>query len=481
MKRLVDEKNSQQNLGKEDSLRHRFSLWYEGAQRKRIENKIPLLRQPLSKLASYHNRLNTTMLTNLSQGSDSLSAEQGFADERAAIHTAYDEAMTIADVFHAKALETFRAKTHFTLLLSIGFVILNILVCVMARAILKRSLSASIVRCQSLLGKILEGKLAVSDFRHTKDEVGELTRNLETMSSSLRKMVQNLVNENSTLEISSGVLFNVSKKMADTATDTAKISADVDASIEQMRNEITTVSENTRTASENLESIVAGTQLINTAIEGIARNTQKTQMITAQTATRARFIQNQMVKLKGMAEKINIVIDSVNTIAETSNLLSINATIEAVNAGQAGQGFVVVSKEFKELSRKTRMASDGARQELGTLQQTITKECDEIISVISSISVMYENVVDIAAAVVDQVNETATINSKVTAVSSALKCIIQEVDKMQSEIGRIWNSISYVKCSTEEVAAISSNINLCAKELDTLTKNIADLTGKYEV
>jgi methyl-accepting chemotaxis protein len=153
-------------------------------------------------------------------------------------------------------------------------------------------------------------------------------------------------------------------------------------------------------------------QLINAAIEKTAQNTaslkeverliSQSAELTAGAADESRQASAVVKQLYEASEKIGNVVNFISSIAWKTNLLSLNAAIEAARAGSAGLGFGVVAKEVKQLAEQTASAANEITREIGQMHEEVSRTTKAIESIDQTMSKLKEISATIEQAVVDQ-------------------------------------------------------------------------------
>ena len=166
-----------------------------------------------------------------------------------------------------------------------------------------------------------------------------IARRLTREAARQAALVGGIVDNTHALASSSEELTSVSQQMSAAAEETTAQANLVSAAAEQ-------VSGNTRTVSGSIDNLVA-------SIHEIARNAQDAATTARRAVEMASATSGTMAALGRSSQEIGAVIKVITSIAEQTNLLALNATIEAARAGEAGKGFAVVASEVKELARDT--------------------------------------------------------------------------------------------------------------------------------
>jgi methyl-accepting chemotaxis protein len=222
-------------------------------------------------------------------------------------------------------------------------------------------------------------------------------------------------------------------------------------------------------ASSNIQSVASATEELSTSVDEIGRRVRESSQIAAAAVLQAQQTDARIGKLSRAAQQIGDVVKLITAIAEQTNLLALNATIEAARAGEAGRGFAVVASEVKSLASQTAKATDEISSHIsgmqGATQESVAaiKEIGGTIAQISSIASM------IAGAVEQQSSATQEIARSVQDVAQgtheAATSIVQ-VNRGATETG---SASAEVLNSARTLSTESTRLR---QELDRFMSNI---------
>lgn len=186
----------------------------------------------------------------------------------------------------------------------------------------------------------------------------------------------------------------------------------------------------------------------------------------------AARLKEDMASLGKQTESINHVLTVINDIADQTNLLALNAAIEAARAGEAGRGFAVVADEVRKLAEKTVVATKEVHTALGLLHAGTNKSISAVDETVSTITVMTEKTAlssDALDAIVNLVNDTA---GKVGSIANAAEeqAVASElISKSLTEVSRI---TSLVMGSVNEALGTVENLRSEADDISTLIQRM---------
>jgi methyl-accepting chemotaxis protein len=222
-------------------------------------------------------------------------------------------------------------------------------------------------------------------------------------------------------------------------------------------------------ASSNMQSVATATEELSASVEEIGRQVSDSNRIAEAAVVQARETDGRIGKLSHAAQQIGEVVKLITAIAEQTNLLALNATIEAARAGEAGRGFAVVASEVKSLASQTAKATDEISSHITGMQGATAesvaaiKEIGATIGKISSISV------SIASAVEQQGAATQEI-------ARSVQTVAQGTQTAATDIGQVNRGAAETGSASEEVLnsakTLSSESTRLRAELDRFMENI---------
>jgi len=223
-------------------------------------------------------------------------------------------------------------------------------------------------------------------------------------------------------------------------------------------------------ASANVQAVASATEELNASIAEISRQVATTAEIVGQTTTSAQTSNQKIEGLAEAANKIGDVVSLISEIAEQTNLLALNATIEAARAGEAGRGFAVVASEVKSLAEQTAKATEEISAQISAIQASTTDAVQEIQNVSSSIEEVNNYTTTISSAVQQQGSATSEISQNVTEAAGGTRNVSEAVASLNDDVVENSKSVGQMREATLEMKQQAEQLR---KSVETFLAEVA--------
>jgi methyl-accepting chemotaxis protein len=191
-------------------------------------------------------------------------------------------------------------------------------------------------------------------------------------------------------------------------------------------------------ASQNVQTVAAAAEEMVSSIGEISQQISRSTEIAGTAVDQVERTNEDVQRLDDAAKSIDNIVNLINDIAEQTNLLALNATIEAARAGEAGKGFAVVASEVKALASQTGAATQNISEHINGIQGATAKAVEAMSSIGGTIHEMSEIATAIAAAMEEQRAAAGEITRSAQEAADGTRDVfsnIQEVDQATSETG----------------------------------------------
>jgi methyl-accepting chemotaxis protein len=340
------------------------------------------------------------------------------------------------------------ARTFTVLVMVAGLAISVVLALVVAQGVLR-----PVQRIREVLAQVAGGDLRVRAGQTGGGELGEVARSLDHTLDALGSVLH-LVGD------SAQRLAGASDKLN---TASAAISENARTAAGQADAVVTSAGD----VASSVDTVAAGSSQMEQAIREIATNATQAARVAGQAVTVAEATTRTVGKLGDSSQEIATVVKLINGIAEQTNLLALNATIEAARAGEAGKGFAVVASEVKELAQETARATEDISRRVEAIQADTAGAVDAIGQISSVIGEINDFQATIAAAVEEQTATTNEMNRNVAEAANGSQSIA--------------NAISGLAAGTQETNSRVDDAQRAAAELARMSGDLQQAISRFTV
>ncbi|MGH1352736.1 MAG: methyl-accepting chemotaxis protein [Methyloligellaceae bacterium] len=360
-----------------------------------------------------------------------------------------------------------RVKLHEENALNFGViaVLAIIILCIPVSWLLVSGITSPLLKVVRALGRLSDGDIkeklnitstdevgqtaiAYEKLRKTTQKALELTelRSKEEEKNQLRMEAVNGLTENFQNAVEE-VLLSVSKSTK-SLEEVANVMADVMKDTSDKSDIVSTSSEK---ASESVSKVANATNELNASIRDISDQIHQSGRIADEAVQQSESTNETVRSLELEAGKVGEVIQLISDIAEQTNLLALNATIEAARAGEAGKGFAVVASEVKGLATQTAKATEDISRQITSIQGATTDAVGKIDAVGATIKRM------------DEI--TAIISSTIEEQAAATESIAESLKHATEGTKQTTGAISDVKTSMTESNQVTTVLLSSASQL----------------
>ncbi len=255
----------------------------------------------------------------------------------------------------------------------------------------------------------------------------------ETMSDALEKVTG-----------AASQMQDSSQSMSSVAEETTELANSVASASEQ--------------ASANVQTVAATTEELTSSIDEIGRQVNQSREVAAAAVGEISQANDNVMGLAKSAQNIGDVLSLITDIAEQTNLLALNATIEAARAGEAGKGFAVVASEVKELASQTAQATEEISSQISGIQSAT----DETVGAMDRIGRVIEELNEGAGAIAAAVEQQGSATQE---IARNIKEVSEGTTEVTSSIGRVTAAARQTGESSTDVLEASSNLGTQAAAL----------------
>jgi len=314
------------------------------------------------------------------------------------------------------------------------------------------SITLPISRSAAHIDLMAKGDFSIPVSEHAlkrKDEMGIFARSMDTMNSNLRQMLGEVTSSAGNVASASAEMNVAARKLSGGATQQVERATQVAAGSTEMGQTTGDIAKNAgdvaKSANQAVEVAKGGQEVVDKAIKEV-------NVIAGTVETALGFVR----ELGNQSEEIGHIVTAINDIADQTNLLALNAAIEAARAGEHGRGFAVVADEVKKLAERTSSSTTEIANMIGSIKQGVDKTVASM---------------DVAK---DKVTTGVEFSSQ---ASDALTRIIDSIDHLHGGVHQIATAVEEMNATTEEIARDINQISVVTKETFSSSQEMSAAAG----
>ncbi|PVB62318.1 globin-coupled sensor protein [Labrenzia sp. 011] len=238
--------------------------------------------------------------------------------------------------------------------------------------------------------------------------------------------------------------------VAASATDMQSASQSLSSAVEEAIVQSAAVSAASEETTSNVKTVATAADQLAASVQEIARQVSDSTNISSAAVEEAQQMNEKVQSLSAAAQTVGEVVKLINDIAEQTNLLALNATIEAARAGEAGKGFAVVASEVKQLATQTANATSDISAQISAIQ----------------------NVTDEAVGAIQRIGETI---DKMNDISTGIATSVEKQDKATQEIAQ---NVTDAALGTQDVSSNLFGVNKVTEETGKTSAKVLETASQ---
>ncbi|MDF3866277.1 methyl-accepting chemotaxis protein [Pseudomonas denitrificans (nom. rej.)] len=315
--------------------------------------------------------------------------------------------------------------------------------------------------------RIAEGDLSVSVEVRRKDEIGQLMGAVGSMADSLRGIVSRLSDGVGQITASAQALSSITERTQHGVNSQKAETDQVATAMNQMAATVHDVARNAEEAASSAEQadgkVASGQEVVRQTLGRIE-----------QLADAVRAATQSIEQLGRESQSIGSVLDVIKNVAEQTNLLALNAAIEAARAGEQGRGFAVVADEVRALARRTQQSTAEIETLIAALQNGATTSVQRMQRSHALVEMTVGDAVQTEAALGTIASAVAVIhqmNQQIAAASEQQSAVAEEISR----------SVSSIRGIADESAQAMESTASSSVELAQLSRELQGLVGQFRL
>ncbi len=354
-----------------------------------------------------------------------------------------------------------------------------IIMCIVAYIIGKR-IAKPLMKLSNAVEEIAEGNLNVSfdGIKDSNDEIGLIKTRMQHMTAMLSDIVEkiraaseHMTSSSTELDETSEQTLSANGEISRAVQDVAEGSTNMATSILDINDNLGTMSSETQVIDSSVHEIKQQAAIVQESSQLMSEKMRNMQESSARMDAGIATISDRIQKVNEVVDRVSQIVSVIEDISGQTNLLSLNASIEAARAGDAGRGFAVVAEEIRVLS-------DNTSEQLENIKNIISElisECNECVKA-------SENIVEDNATQKEEIgyvlSEFGTLDEQIGLTADKAEEIKQLVETMVELNGNITTSSGGLTDVSSANAAATEEMTANIEELNAMMHGVADMAGQ---
>jgi len=424
-------------------------------EKKLLEN----IEEAIKDAANYNNKVIELAMLNKKDEAEKIYDEQSKSRNAKIFKTLDDEVVFQQKNLDKSVKEVISIITR-QILISIILTVVIVIIGIVFSTFISRSVRKPVAELKGVLEKVAQGDLSVDIKVESKDELGMIAQSLHDAITAIKHLIAESKTISSSLASSSEELSATTEEISRSLKSQTERASQIASAAEEMSQTVVDIAKNASNIAE-----------VSVTTAGVAKEGKD---MTINTANEIKVIEGAISKLSEVinilgdrSRQIGEIVTVIKDIADQTNLLALNAAIEAARAGEQGRGFAVVADEVRKLAERTAKATD----EIAEMIRGIQSEVDVAEGSMEDATKKVASGVELsqkAANILGQIlGKAQELQSMIQQIASATEEMSSVTDHITQDIGSIAEGSKEISLAVDQSAQTASDIARLGGELNT--------------
>lgn len=346
---------------------------------------------------------------------------------------------------------------------------LAVIACVLTIVMGPRLITKRIDTLKYMLDSISQGEGDLTQRIKTngRDEITDVAHSFNGLMDNLQRLISFIKSDVTSLA-------QAEREMNASSSAVAQISTQQKCNLDQIATAVNQLSHALREVADNTQIASTDTQTANNDAENSKSAVTLSTDSIAKTNDAIRQASNVIQKLEKETKEISSLLSVISGISEQTNLLALNAAIEAARAGEQGRGFAVVADEVRSLANRSQQATTDINEMLSNLNKGV----EEAVTAIEAGSSQMEEVVEISATLKKQLD---TVSNSVISANDRIYQIAAATEEQSQVVDNLNDNISSLNTLSQQVMGTIEESGNASDKVSDATRHIAKNIGRFNV